>query len=168
MKHLTDELLNEYLDHEAEDPAGIEEHLASCAECTSRLAEFKSLFAELASLPEASITRPVVIPLAKAYALPRWLTWTAAVQSAIALAAIIIAVPFLADLLPKIDTRVLVDLAVEAQSQWTGLLDLLSQVQIPSMPEIPFAEFSSLMTALAGVSVLWLLGNGLLLKNQMK
>lgn len=168
MKHLTDEILNEYLDHEAEDRARIEEHLSTCADCANRLADLESLFADLASLPEISIPRPVVIPLAKAYALPRWLTWTAAVQSAIAIAAAIITLPFLADLLPMIDTRSLVDLAIEAQSLWTGLLDSLSQVQMPPIPEIPIAEFSSLMMALAGVSVLWLLGNGLLLKNQMK
>lgn len=168
MKHLTDEILNEYLDHEAEDRAGIEEHLSTCADCANRLADLESLFADLASLPEISIPRPVVIPLAKAYALPRWLTWTAAVQSAIAIATAIITIPFLADLLPMIDTRSLVDLAIEAQSLWTGLLDSLSQVQMPPIPEIPIAEFSSLMMALAGVSVLWLLGNGLLLKNQMK
>ena len=52
MKHLTDEQLNEYLDHESQEHAQIESHLSACDECTVRLAALQTLFTELDSLPE--------------------------------------------------------------------------------------------------------------------
>jgi len=168
MNHLTDELLNEYLDNEIADRAMIESHLAACPDCAARLSSLESLFAELESLPEVTLTRPLASPFIKTYSLPRWLTWTAALQSAIALTAVIIAVPFAINLLPVIEPSSLLVFISGIQSQWTAALDVLSQVRIPVVPEIHPAEFSSLMIALAGVSILWLLGNGVLLKNQLK
>ena len=146
----------------------VENHLAICADCTARLSALESLFAELDSLPEVALSHPLASPFIRTYNLPRWLTLTAVLQSAIALAGVIIAAPFAIDLLPAIEPSSLLTFISEVQSQWTTALDMLSQVHMPVMPEIHIAEFSSLMIALAGVSVLWLFGNGVLLKNQLK
>ena len=54
--HLTDEQLNEYLDHETGDPAEMELHLAVCADCARRLREMKVLFSEIESLSELAIS----------------------------------------------------------------------------------------------------------------
>lgn len=168
MNHLTDELLYEYLDNEIADRALVESHLAACPECAARLSDFQSLFAELESLPDVALSRSLASPFIKTYSLPRWLTLTAVLQSAIALATIIIAAPFAINFLPAIEPSSLLAFISEIQSQWTAALDMLSQVRMPVMPEIHIAEFSSLMMVLAGVSILWLLGNGVLLKNQLK
>ncbi len=170
--HLTDDQLNEYLDEVTTERAVIESHLDSCDECTARLSTLQNLFIELDSLPELELTRDLAArffprPSLPAQ-LPKFLTLTASLQAAVALAAIIIAVPFIVPLMPAIDASSLTTLFFEVQSQWTTSLNFLSTFQMPTMPEIPTLEMSSLLITLAGASVLWVLGNGLLLRNQMK
>ena len=172
--HLTEEELNEYLDNEIQDRAPIELHLSSCAGCAARLATLQALFAEIESLPELELTQSIAARFAPSRSLPaqlpRWLTLTATLQAALALIAIIVAAPIVMNLLPAIQTPSLTDVFVQVQSQWAGWLDTLSAFQLPSMPEIPVFEFSGLILTLilAGVSMLWLVGNGLLLRNQIK
>lgn len=172
--HLTEEELNEYLDNELQDRAPIELHLSSCAECVARLATLQALFAEIESLPELELTRSIAARFAPSLGLPaqlpRWLTLTAILQAALALVAIILAAPVVMDLFPVIQTPSLTDVFVQIQSQWTAWLGILSNFQLPSVPEIPVFEFSSFILALilVGVSMLWLIGNGLLLRNQIK
>ncbi|MDO9301711.1 MAG: hypothetical protein Q7T89_10020 [Anaerolineales bacterium] len=172
--HLTEEQLNEYLDNETAERAQIEAHLSSCDECAVRLSMLQHLFSELDSLPELELTRNLAAPFTLRVRpslpaqLPRFLTLTVTLQAAVALTAIIIAAPFVIPLLPVIETASLTTLLFEIQSQWTAWLDTLSQFQMPVMPELPILEMSSLLFTLAGVSVLWILGNGLLLRNQMK
>ena len=172
--HLTEEELNEYLDNEIQDRAPIELHLSSCAECAARLATLQALFAEIESLPELELTRSIAARFTSGPSLPaqlpRWLTLTAILQAMLALVAIILAAPVVMDLLPVIQTPSLTDIFVQIQSQWTAWLGILSNFQLPSVPEIPVFEFSSLILALilVGVSMLWLIGNGLLLRNQIK
>ena len=170
--HLTEEQLNEYLDNETAERAQIELHLSSCDKCAARLSTIQNLFTELDSLPELELTKSLAAPFTLRPSLPahlpKFLTLTASLQAAVALAAIIIAAPFVIPLIPAIETSSLTTLLFEAQSQWTAWLDMLSQFQMPAMPEIPILEMSSLLMALAGVSVLWVLGYGLLLRNQMK
>ncbi len=170
--HLTDEQLNEYLDNETAERAEIELHLSSCDECAARLSALQNLLTELDSLPELELTRDLAAPFTPRPSLPaqlpKFLTLTAFLQAAVALAAIIIAAPFVIPLIPVIETSSLTTLFFEAQSQWTAWLNVLSQFQMPTLPELPILEMSSLLLTLAGVSVLWILGNGLLLRNQMK
>ncbi len=172
--HLTDVQLNEYLDNEStpDGRAIIESHLDSCDECAARLSTLQNLFAELDSLPDLELTRNLAAPFTLRPSLPaqlpKFLTLTATLQAAVALAAIIIAVPFVIQLMPAIETSSLTTFLFEIQSQWTAWLDTLSQFQMPTMPKLPALEMSSLLFTLAGVSVLWILGNGLLLRNQMK
>jgi hypothetical protein len=49
-------------------------------------------------------------------------------------------------------------------------LDTLSTIRLPALPQTPAFEFSTLALSLtlAGASVLWLVGNGLLLRKQIK
>ena len=182
-EHLTDVELNEYLDNEIQDRARVELHLSSCEECAARLTALQTLFAELVSLPEVTLSRNLAAPFTQESnlpvpQLPAWLTLTASLQAAIALIAIIIAAPFAANLLPAIEMPSYSDVFLQIQSQWTAWLDMLSTLrlnsgqafQLPTMPEIPVVEISSLILTLtlAGVSILWLVGNGLLLRNQIK
>jgi len=174
MIHLTDELLNEYLDHELADRAPVENHLAACADCAARLAALKALFTELESLPELELTHslaarflPDPVPTPQ---LPRWLTLTACLQAALALTVIMAAAPFVTNLLPAIKTRSITEILNQLQSLWIAWLDFLSSFSLPAIPQFPPIEISSLVLSLilAGVSLLWLVGNGLFLKNQIK
>ena len=176
--HLTDERLNEYLDHEADDRLQIELHLSTCAECSRRLVALQDLFVEIESLPEVELSRdvaaalrPVTNPSMK---LPRSLRLTITLQALLAVAAIILAAPlviqFLSPYLSGVPAPSFAELFLYLQSQWTAWLDMLSTFQFPAIPEVPVVELSSLflMLIVVGVSLLWLIGNGLLLRNQIK
>ena len=172
--HLTEDQLNEYLDEATTERAHIEAHLSSCSECTARLSTLQNLFTELDSLPELELTRDLAVPFtlrpSLPIQLPKFLTLTAFLQAAVALAALIVAIPFVSALLPQIETPSFTKLFFQIQSQWTVWLDQLSTLNLPTFQPInlPTLEISSLLFTLAGVSVLWILVNGLLLRNQMK
>lgn len=172
--HLTDEQLNEYLDEATTERVQIEAHLSSCDECAARLSTLQNLFTELDSLPELELTRDLAAPFTLRPSLPaqlpKFLTLTAFLQAAVALAALIIAIPFVSALLPQIEPPSFTKIFFQIQSQWTVWLDQLSTLALPTFQPInlPTFEMSSLLFTLAGVSVLWILGNGLLLRNQMK
>jgi len=180
--HVTDDQLNEYLDNESAERTQIESHLVICDGCAARLTALKTLFAEIESLPEIELTHNFAARFTPTPSLPpqlpRWLTLTATLQAALALVTVILAAPFIANLLPAIEIPSLTDIFLQMQSQWTAWLNALSTLrfdswqafQLPTLPQIPALEFSSLFIALtlAGVSMLWLVGNGLLLRNQMK
>jgi hypothetical protein len=97
-----------------------------------------------------------------------WLTLTATLQAAFALITVIIAAPLIANLLPTIQLPSFTDVLLQIQTQWTAWLNTLSTFQLPPLPQLPALEISSLILTLtlAGVSMLWLVGNGLLLRNQ--
>ena len=172
--HLTDDQLNEYLDNEIAERTVIESHLSSCDECAARLSTLQNLFAEIVSLPELELTRNLAAPFLRTRSLPaqlpRFLTLTVTLQAAVALVTIIIATPFIIQLMPIMEIPSLSNVFVQLQTQWTTWLDVLSQIQMPTMPELPAVELSSLFITLtlAGVSILWVIGNGLLLRNQIK
>ncbi|MBN8656489.1 MAG: hypothetical protein J0M11_12180 [Anaerolineae bacterium] len=171
--HLTDEQLNEYLDSETAQRAEIETHLDSCDECAARLSALQALFVDLDSLPEVTLSRdlaarssprPSLTP-----SLPRWLTLTATLQAAAALVALIVAIPFFSIMIPQIETPSFTTWLFEIQSLWTSWLDALSNYQLPTcqftnLPTYPI-ELSTLFIALAIVSIFWIFGNGLLLRN---
>ena len=176
--HLTDEQLNEYLDDAIHDRASVELHLSTCADCAARFSALQDLFAEIESLPDVELTRPIAVRFSRSpglpAALPRSLTLTVVLQAVLAAVALIIAAPYVMDRLRPYAASVtapsLTDLLVFLRSQWMLWLDMLSQLQLPSVPEVPAVEISSLV-ALAALSVaflVWLVGNGLLLKNQIK
>ena len=172
--HLTDEQLNEYLDNASTERAFIESHLDSCDECAARLSALQTLFADLGSLSEVALT----IDLAARFRprpslpaqLPRWLTLTASLQAAAALVALIVAIPFFSIMLPQVEMPSFTTWLFEIQSLWTSWLDTLSTFQMPTFQPstIPTLEMSTLFIALAVVSIFWIFGNGLLLRNQTK
>lgn len=172
--HLTDEQLNEYLDNEINAREQIELHLNSCNECSLRFSDLQNLFLELDSLPDLQLTRD----LSKRFitsgqlnlGLPRWLTLTVFAQATLALISLIISIPFITTYIPQIDVASLTSPLFEIQSLWNTWLDSLSTLQLPTIPQfpIPIIEMSSLLLALAGIFVLWILGNGLLLRNQIR
>lgn len=169
--HLTDEQLNEYLDNASTERAFIETHLDSCDECAARLSTLQTLFADLDSLPEVTLSRDIAArfrprPSLPAQ-LPRWLTLTATLQAAAALVALIVAIPFFSIMLPKVEMPSFTTWLFEIQSLWTSWLDTLSTFQMPTFQpsNIPTLEMSTLFIALAIVSIFWIFGNGLLLRN---
>ena len=170
--HISDVQLNEYLDNESAERTQIETHLSSCDECAARFTALKTLFTEIASLPELELTHSIAARLAPTPSLqpqlPTWLTLTATLQAALALLTVIMAAPFITELLPAVQTPSFADVLIQIQSQWLTWLDLLSTFQLPTLPQLPVIEISNLMITLtlAGISMLWLIGNGLLLRNQ--
>ncbi|MEN9561842.1 MAG: hypothetical protein RIR73_86 [Chloroflexota bacterium] len=171
--HLTDEQLNEYLDNETANRAEVETHLDSCDECAARLSALQALFMDLDSLPEVTLSRDLAARFkprsSLAPQLPRWLTLTATLQAAGALVALIVAIPFFSVMIPQIETPSLTTWLFEIQSLWTSWLDALSNYQLPNyqftnLPTYPI-ELSTLFIALAVVSIFWIFGNGLLLRN---
>lgn len=178
MNHLSEEQLNEYLDQESHEQHAIEAHLSSCNECTARFNSLQALFTELDSLAELELSHDLAAAVTQQVGwsgvLPKWLTLTIALQAALALIASVIAVPFIieftSDTLPVLQSPSIPEIFVQLQTQWITWLDKLSTFQMPFLPAIPTLQFSSLVIlfTLAGVSILWLVGNGLLLRNQIK
>ena len=176
--HISDEELNEYLDHETTDRARIGLHLASCADCAARLNALQSLFEEIESLPDVAFSPKFTVQVAPAYKLsaplPRTLTFAVILQAALALVVIVLAAPFVMPLLSPylswFSKPALAETFMFLQHEWTTWLDLLSMLQPPSIPQLPLVELSSLFMALLviSVSLLWLIGNGLLLRNRIK
>ena len=181
--HVTDVQLNEYLDEATNERAQIESHLSSCDECAARLSTLQNLFAEIESLPELALTRDLseaslwdaalfTLRSSLPAQLPRFLTLTVILQAAIALVILIVAAPFVIQLMPAIEMPSLSNVFIQLQTQWTTWLDMLSlrsQFKFPTLPTISI-ELSSLylISAVVGVSMLWLVGNGLLLRNKIK
>ena len=182
--HVSDVQLNEYLDNETNARAQIEAHLSACDDCAARLSDLKILFTEIESLPELAVSKnfasrftfqPSLTPH-----LPRWLTLTLTLQAALALIALIVSIPFITTYVPQIDFNSLTSPLFEIQSLWNTWLDSLSTLVLslveglnfqPStfnLPTLPIIEMSSLLLSLAGIFVLWIFGNGLLLRNQIR
>jgi len=182
--HLTNEQLNEYLDNASTERAFIEMHLDSCDECAARLSTLQALFADLDSLPEMTLSRDLAARFRPRPSLtpqlPPWLTLTASLQAAAALVALIVAIPFFSIMLPQVEMPSFTTWFFEIQSLWASWLDTLSNLalspvegfqlpnyQFTNLPTYP-VELSTLFIALAIVSIFWIFGNGLLLRNQTR
>ena len=176
--HLTDEQLNEYLDGESIDRAQMELHLSMCADCARRLSKMEVLFSEIESLPELGISPEFsarFMPVrSEPPGLPRSLTLTMILQAVLVVAGIMIAAPFVirfvSSYAPGLSVPSFVDVLLQMQTVWMAWLDTLSTLSFPTLPDIPMVNVSSLVTifTVLAVSLLWLIGNGLLLRNQMK
>jgi anti-sigma factor RsiW len=174
MIHLSDETLNEYIDHalSPELQAGAEAHLAACPQCAGRLGELQALVADLIALPELALgydlAPTVVIQIEKQAArLPRWVQWLAWMQAAAILLAVGLTWPLLAPLLPATAVASFPTPQEWAYSLWANFTTQLAhtaQLSLPafSMPEVDL-PVATLAFFAAGLSLLWLLGNGLFL-----
>lgn len=173
MNHLSDEILNEYLDDALPPDARVEVelHLRDCADCELRLDELADLFFELSALPEAGLTRDLSADMVRSLTpqpLPRLLKWTALLQVAAALAALFASLPLLQTMfamdVPAITLPTLFDLTLRFEQTLAEMQAMFVQFQW-QMPHLSF-EISSLYITVAvfSVTLLWLVGNGLLLR----
>lgn len=176
--HLTDEQLNEYLDNESGDRTLIEAHLSSCADCAARLSALRVLFVEIESLPELEWAYPIAARFSPSpnlpAKLPRFFALAVTLQAMLTVTIMIVVTPFVIRLgspfLANVQLPSLANILLQARLTWITWLDTLSTLRLPSLPQTPFLDLSSItvMIALAAVSLLWLVGNGLLLRDRMK
>ncbi|MBL8107928.1 MAG: hypothetical protein JNJ72_20335, partial [Anaerolineales bacterium] len=62
------------------------------------------------------------------------------------------------------------EMLIQIQSHWLTLFTTITTYQLPTLPSLPPLQIPTLtlFLALAGASLLWLVGNGLLLRRQIK
>lgn len=183
--HIEDTLLNEYLDSplSPRERASVQSHLESCEACAARLGALRAVFDKLESLPDTPLNRdlsPAVSAAIRARtqpALPPILRLAFAAQALVALALLTSTGPVFAQYLPQIPIFRFGDLAmttlartqntfaaelrallVSFQQITTGGLDLAGTVTMPSLSPLGAGVFA------VAVSLLWLIGNGFLLR----
>jgi len=173
MNHLSDELLNEYLDFALapDSRARVDAHLAVCPECSARLADWQILFTQIDSLPDLALDvdlSPVImLNLKYPTRLPRPLWWLAGLQSAVVILTALLVWPLTQATLPaslfwqlpsffgvfQFFTRIF--------NSWKGFA---LNLQLPRFsPVIPGLDLPTtpLVFAAVGLCLLWLAGNGL-------
>lgn len=185
-QHPSDEALNEYLDNALDAPAraNVDAHLAGCSQCTAQLAMWRALFSELDTLTEEPLARDLSagvlarLPLVQPRVQPT-LTWLFVIQALAAVLVLALVTPFTLSLLTSAAA-----LELSAQAQQAGL-DFLASLNTDGQSlgaaidaglqqilanvaalSAPLAETSLLGVgvALAAAFVLWVLGNGALLR----
>lgn len=166
MTHLSDEALNEYLDHEdsPEARSQVEAHLAGCPDCAARLVEWSRIFLALAEVPAQPLQRdfkPTVLAQLTYSPIPGGVRWLSLAQFIAALLAGLVFWPVLnatlvLPTLPPLKPFLSQVMAEVLSMQWT-----LPAIEIPSL-ELQLST-TTLIAATAGCLLLCLLGNGLLL-----
>jgi anti-sigma factor RsiW len=165
--------------------AEVESHLATCPDCAARLAELRTLFAALESLPDAPLERDLSsavmdsIRRAKLAAQPTLspkLRLVIAVQALAALALISIALPFAAQTLELASTpqftsqlaATAADALATLNATWATAVNSAQSLLnegLTALDNLPLPSLSALGLGIffAAVSALWIIGNGLLL-----
>jgi anti-sigma factor RsiW len=180
MNHLSDEVLNEFLDNALapEIFAETQAHLAACQQCAAQLAELTGLFADLAALPEIPLDRDlsmaVLARIAPREPLPRPVPWVLAFQTLAILLLMTLAAPFL-DIASSIPanlihtpapSEVLAFLSAESML-WARSIQFFNlQTTLPVWNFPPLLNLSGLALGitLLSVFILWLVANRLLLR----
>lgn len=177
MKHLSENLLNAYLDEllEESDRQQADAHLAECKQCHTRLQELQLVFSSLAALPEVSLARDLTpsilsrLPIRPSlFARPRTIALQWGFVLGVAIWSAMQIVSFIE--LPTAENLLrfaMIELPVFS----------LSAIQIPSLslPQLEFASFNlpviglhftAGQISLVAVSalLLWLVGNFTLLR----
>jgi len=179
--HLDDVTLNEYLDVALtpDRRREVEAHLSACAACQSRLEELRMLFATLESLPnvllEHDLSRNVVAAL-KPQQLPWPLRLAFVTQAGLVLLLGLALWPTLSAFATPISTdrfigplfSAFADSAQALAAQWQAALES-ARVSIASGLDsartlLPASFGVGWGAGLAAVALLWLAGNGLLLR----
>src|SRR5690349_22220113 len=177
MTHLSEETLNEYLDGALPSSmrAEAESHLAACPACRARVEALRSLFAELDALPEAVLERdlsPAVMAALTAH-VPRVVRLAALAQGLAAVAMLALAWPLLDFSALAPSTQLILPSTTELAGwfvlQWTAWMQTLTQFSVSSAFSTSFSldlDPPALLLTLTIVSacLLWLVGNGLLLR----
>jgi len=183
MTHLTEETINEYLDDALALPAraAAAAHLAGCADCAAQLQALRAVFDALETLPDGVLERDLVpgvvaatggragVPLAVRLALlPQALATFALLASAWPL----LGSPWLSSafaLPPDLSVAGIAQRAGAFFSQWAGRLSSLACSGGPFATGMPLSlnldvPLSLLGLTLVSACLLWLVGNGLLLR----
>ncbi|MGN6810858.1 MAG: zf-HC2 domain-containing protein [Thermomicrobiales bacterium] len=154
-EHPTPESLDRYLDCAIApvEESALEAHIAGCATCRAELAALREVWAELAALPPERL--PVdLTPAVLARLESPLLRWQAVALGATLAAQVVVAVllaGWLARWLPA----------------WAGIAHWLpSTATLVALapPRGPLPADSLLLGALASAAVIWLIGNGVLLR----
>jgi hypothetical protein len=180
--HLTEDQLHEYLDNETSSAgrAQIAAHLALCDECTARLTALQALFAEIESLPELELSKPLAVPFRPpsslpAPQLPRWLTLTLTLQAVAAFIAIVFILPlvtqYLGPVVQAFSIPTFRDALVEIQMYFVIWMQAIRSLQPPTIPieifTLPEGLSSTLLSvSLTGIFFFWLIANWWLLRKR--
>ncbi len=186
MDHLTEEQINEYVDHllTAAEAEAVERHLLRCAACQEKVDEIQQVFVTLADLPEVPLQKELATHVLRLVeppptsmperqptrVMPKWvpgLAWTiAALQIPLAGLALVYAWPMLRAW----------QAPIESYFRWSGwntsgmiqsLLTWSSQVQrtianLSTPPHLPTWNPQEGMLILAVLLAAWAAGNYLL------
>ena len=184
MPHLSDELLNTYLDDMMDETArrNIEVHLAACEPCRAQLEEMETLFASLEELPDGplshDLTPGILARLPKTAQIPAlWRQPGFMVQALLTLVLLGLSFPMLSTLgqqitkwsngiaLPALRFPVMPELI----EQLTSLLTWKFRIpfSLPALPSFPFSLDADVVLILAiSAGVLWMIGNLSLLRTR--
>lgn len=164
MNHLSEETINEYLDHALtpELRAKSELHLAACPTCAARLGELRALFGHLASLPELALEVDLASQFKKNPApLPPSIRWLTLVEALIALFALVLFWPLAETTLPSVPIPTTMGFWPDGNPLFADGFILNLDLQLPRLGlDLPVA---ALALTVISATLLWLLGNGLLL-----
>lgn len=187
MAHLSEDQLYAYIDRELAESSRrrVEAHLEACPACQERVSELTSLFADIESVPDEPLGRdlaPDVVAAVRARQRESDLLTRVAGAEALVAAAITAAVLLLRGGRPvpgtlfgglseaAVELQIAFELvaaefyaaAVDLSSVWSELLAAVSQGSSGALPSAP--AWLSWGPVLAVGLVLWLLGNGVLLR----
>lgn len=183
--HLEDSQIHAYLDDELEPEwiAPVESHLEQCAFCRSKMEELRALFGRLESVDEVPLSRdlagPVMAELSSSDAMGAGLRWVTALEVLVAGALLgviglagargtlfrMAALVFRDELVPRPSVEVVLReslAALQATIQgWTsaGMSHLRAFDAGGLAGQIPW------IPVIAGLLAIWLMGNGLLLRD---
>lgn len=171
MTHISDETLNETLDQTLAPGlrAEAESHLATCPDCSARLAELRAVFADLDSLPdlpfEVDFAPAILARLEQNALLPRPIRWLTVVQAIGTVLAASLAWPLAETMLPAWKLPPLQNISSELA---TSLLQTITNIRFPKLVfDLPSLSLdlpiTTLTVTILGVALLWFVANGLLL-----
>ncbi|MCB8921185.1 MAG: zf-HC2 domain-containing protein [Ardenticatenaceae bacterium] len=175
MKHVSGEILNEYLDGTLDEGArkAVEGHLSECAVCRKELASLQTLFASLQTIEElplaVDLTDTVLAALLPQQEVRRWTLWVGALQIAAVLVMAGFLWPTMQTWLESVQPWLAQLWAVPAPGQWllwerllawaTAVTQQYRPLTLPTF-NLPAAQWGLLL----GLALLlWLTANRLLL-----
>ncbi|GAB4415391.1 MAG: hypothetical protein Kow002_00400 [Anaerolineales bacterium] len=179
MKHLDDQILNQYLDQQLSKHAlaSAQAHLDACHICRARLAEMESLFTALGALPDVALQKnlaPAVMAALREKTAPTIWSRTFAAQLGMALGLALWAAMQAAAYIqiPQVEIPQLPSLDWEALlASFTNLYLTLLSYEIPSisyqLPALPLEISTEQIVTLTVLTFLtWAAGNYLLLRSR--
>lgn len=185
--HLSEELLNEYVDHALPSVTvdKIEAHLAECDLCSAQLEGLVGLFAELESIPDIPLKRDlsagVMSSIRPAVTVPRRWQWIVVGQFVLTGLVLMFTIPAVlasegyqefVQRLNEFGVRIGIHSSWNIAAQFQIFFNdfaqqLVFRLRNFQIPNLPFTLISVLPILLV-TGFLWLVGNGLLLRKQIR